>query len=65
VDAHHVTSVGAGGDDVADNVMPLCRQHHAAVHQYGWSKSCKKYPGVYKWLLAHGRDDILGLVDEN
>ena len=27
-DCHHVTSRGAGGDDVATNLMPLSRKEH-------------------------------------
>lgn len=64
VDAHHVTSRGAGGDDTVDNLLPVCRIHHAAIHHYGWSKSIRKYHGVYRWLLEHERHDILSLVDE-
>ena len=65
VDAHHVTTKGAGGGDTINNLMPLCRIHHAAVHQYGYNKACKKYPGVQRWLIQHERDDILENIDED
>jgi len=59
IDRHHVTSVGAGGSDEPDNLMPLCRKHHVQVHTEGWSKMCKKWPGVKQWLWLHERHDVL------
>lgn len=58
-DPAHVTSVGAGGDDVAVNVMPLCRQHHTEQHSKGWSHMVKNYIGVNRWLTKAKREDIL------
>jgi len=29
---HHIKSVGARGDDVPDNLMPLCVEHHNEIH---------------------------------
>lgn len=57
---HHVTTRGAGGDDVAENVMPLCVRHHAEWHQGGPGKMCKKYPAVRYWLIGAERSDVLG-----
>lgn len=57
-DAHHVTSVGAGGDDEARNLMPLCRTHHTEWHKSGPGKMVSKYPGCNIWLLAAGREDV-------
>jgi 5-methylcytosine-specific restriction endonuclease McrA len=31
-DAHHITHRGAGGDDVEENLITLCRRHHDMVH---------------------------------
>lgn len=59
-EAHHVTTKGSGGGDVPNNLMPLCRQHHAEIHQYGAVKMGEKYISVKNWLKSHGRDDILG-----
>lgn len=32
VDAHHVLPKSRGGDDLMDNLVPLCRRCHGAVH---------------------------------
>jgi Na+-translocating ferredoxin:NAD+ oxidoreductase RNF subunit RnfB len=58
-DAHHVSSRGAGGDDVPSNLMALCRKHHTEVHQIGWKKMTQKWPKVRIWLERNGRIDIL------
>lgn len=42
-DAAHIRSRGAGGDDVFDNIIPLCRTHHVEQHKIGWVKFLKKY----------------------
>jgi hypothetical protein len=57
-DAHHVTPKGAGGDDVAENVMPLCRIHHGEWHQNP-GKAISKYPAIRYWLELALREDIL------
>lgn len=57
-DAHHVTPRGAGGSDVPDNLMPLCRVHHAEWHQDP-SKMIRKYPVVRNWLESAERWDVL------
>ncbi len=28
LDVHHITSKGAGGSDVKENLVTLCRKHH-------------------------------------
>ena len=58
-DAHHVTTVGAGGPDEARNLMPLCRTCHTGVHKMGYAKSIQKNPGIKIWLESAGRHDIL------
>lgn len=32
LDPHHITHRGAGGDDIPENVITLCRHHHNLVH---------------------------------
>lgn len=58
-EAHHVSSRGSGGDDVENNLMPLCRICHTKIHQYGAVKMGEKYIAVKNWLIAHGRQDVL------
>jgi 5-methylcytosine-specific restriction endonuclease McrA len=31
VELHHLVARSRGGDDVADNIVPLCRVHHGLV----------------------------------
>lgn len=45
-DPAHIKSVGAGGDDHINNLLPLCREHHSEHHQTGWSKFIRKHPQV-------------------
>lgn len=52
-DAHHVKSKKSGGDDVASNLMPLCRVHHTEVHKIGLNRFVDKYPNVKGWLLSN------------
>lgn len=59
-EAHHVTTVGAGGDDAANNVMPLCHQHHMQWHGEGPGKMIEKYRGVKLWLEEANRWDVIG-----
>ncbi len=58
-DPHHVTTVGAGGRDVPENVMPLCREHHNEWHRIGGRDMADKYLGVLVWLQNAGRSDVL------
>ena len=37
VDAHHITHWVDGGPTSLDNLVLLCRRHHRAVHEQGWS----------------------------
>ncbi|MCH7565749.1 MAG: DUF222 domain-containing protein [Gemmatimonadetes bacterium] len=36
-DAHHITHWAEGGDTKLDNLVLLCRRHHRAVHEGGWT----------------------------
>ena len=60
-DPHHVTTVRAGGGDVEDNVMPLCRDHHKQWHApfKGPSSLINEFPKVGEWLFWHGRSDVM------
>ncbi len=42
-DAHHLKSRGAGGDDVPENLISLCRRHHCEAHRIGRRKFLDKY----------------------
>lgn len=37
IDAHHVEHWANGGPTVSENLISLCRHHHRAVHEGGWS----------------------------
>lgn len=43
IEAHHVRTRGAGGGD--EQVVPLCRGHHAQLDTPGWSS--KRFEQVY------------------
>lgn len=48
--AHHIKTVGSGGDDIPENLMCLCFKHHTEIHQIGLTASVIKYPKVRSWL---------------
>jgi len=52
--AHHVKTKGAGGDDVEENLMPLCHIHHAEIHQLSLTRFTEKYPMVKTFLRLFG-----------
>lgn len=63
--AHHVTTKGANGGDVPENLMPLCVAHHVpVVHDQGYSWACDQYPSIRAWLKSFDRWDILDDVDQ-
>ena len=43
VDVHHIKSVGSGGSDHINNLMPLCRTHHIEIHKIGRLTFMEKY----------------------
>jgi hypothetical protein len=53
-EAAHVKSKGSGGDDLPENVSPLCHWHHAEQHTIGWKKFREKYPEVRTWAEITG-----------
>lgn len=50
VHAHHLTTRGAGGSDLA--VVPLCADHHNAIHTRG-DRTFGDAVGVNLWEVAH------------
>lgn len=48
---HHVRTKGAGGHDIPENLMPLCKQCHVLIHQLGTSAMARVRPNVKKWLI--------------
>lgn len=54
VHAHHVKSKGSGGDDVAENLIPLCFEHHRMVHDVGLLMMSSRFPSVNSWLNSAG-----------
>ena len=51
---HHVKSRGAGGDDVAINLLPLCALCHYEIHKRGLVYMSEEYPGIREWLVLAG-----------
>jgi len=46
----HIKSRGAGGDDIPENLVPLCTWHHTGEqHVIGWRKFREKHPEVKTW----------------
>ncbi len=58
---HHVTTVGAGGGDTTDNLMPLCHIHHAEIHSSRTSRKefFEKYLEARQWAEYHERFDLV------
>lgn len=60
-DPAHIRSRGAGGDDVRENLMPLCRVHHGEQHLHGWARFAAAYPAVAAsldrkgWVISEGK----------
>jgi len=50
----HIKTRGSGGDDVWENLLPLCRLHHSMQHQIGWLKFATKFESVLLDLKARG-----------
>lgn len=48
-DPCHIKTRGSGGDDVPDNLISLCREHHTEQGQ-SWIKFLAKYPNI-QWEL--------------
>lgn len=59
-DPSHMTSVGAGGDDTKENVIPQCRRCH---QEWGMGRFSflEKNIKLVRWLEYQARWDILNL----
>jgi hypothetical protein len=64
-EAHHITTRGAGGDDVPQNLMPLCTYHHHEWHLRGPAVMVSSYPRVRGWLEHWDRHDILARAEKS
>lgn len=42
-DPCHLKTVGSGGDDTEENVVPMCRRHHSEQHNLGIKSFYDKY----------------------
>jgi len=58
-DPHHLTHRGAGGGDVEDNLVPLCRKCHSELHQVGLGKFIDNHPVFFDIIIFKGRSDLL------
>lgn len=45
-DPAHIKTVGSGGHDAENNIIPLCREHHQEQHMIGIGTFCMKYSQV-------------------
>jgi hypothetical protein len=52
-DPAHIKTRGAGGNDVHDNIIPLCREHHTE-QGWGWHRFIKRHPNVGALLKQKG-----------
>lgn len=50
----HIKGRGAFGDDVSENMAPLCGIHHTEQGQIGMTTFADKYQIFKKWLLDSG-----------
>lgn len=66
-DPAHIKSKGSGGDDVPENLMPLCRIHHTEQHKIGWYRFALKHPPVLFDLKKKGWgfDQVKALIRVN
>ncbi len=53
-DPHHLRSRGAGGTDEIENLVPLCRKCHTAIHTTGIVEQAEKYPAFKRILIEKG-----------
>jgi len=58
--AHHIQSVGSGGEDCLENLIALCAPHHDAAHRGSVILDGKRYlltPGVLRALIGGEADE--------
>ena len=56
-DAHHLVSRGAGGSDY--KAIPLCREHHAEIHQLGRQRFEERHGLDFEELRAFMLEDFI------
>ena len=59
----HVKSRGSGGDDVPENIIPMCGVHHTEQHTVGWNKFKELHPEVVTWDVYKLRLIEMGAMD--
>lgn len=57
VELHHIVPLIAGGRDIRSNMVPLCTECHAKVHE--WKAAKQKPGGRPRRTLPDGWDDIV------
>ena len=57
-DPAHIKTVGSGGNDTEENLIPLCREHHSEQHSIGIATFALKYSTVEDYLNRHGWEII-------
>jgi hypothetical protein len=54
----HIKSKGAGGDDIWENLLPLCVDCHThgkyAQHKWGWERLYKRFRPLQEALRVRG-----------
>ncbi len=43
---HHIRTRGAGGDNVPENLLSLCAEHHGEVHAMGLRRFITTHPDL-------------------
>lgn len=46
--AHHLKTKGAGGDDLPENLIAVCHEHHREIHDMGNVSFFEKYNSQIK-----------------
>lgn len=59
VDPDHISTEGSGGDDVPENVWPLCREHHDMKGREGLGHMIKNFINCLIWLKKNNRFDVI------
>lgn len=57
-DPSHAKTRGARGDDVPENIFPVCNDHHREHGRIGIVTFAEKYPAVMKWYVKNGWEII-------
>jgi hypothetical protein len=57
-DPAHIKTVGSGGNDSENNIIPLCREHQTEQHKIGIGTFSMKYSTVEAYLNRFGWEII-------